>query len=122
MITDTIQSRTIVRAQEQAGNYTFKRMTVRTSRGPVSIVYVYGGSETYQITEGPHHPRCSCPAYKRWHAGTLNGRCKHLVALQMSEQAREDAACRARLEQRAAEVQRAGEQARRMRLDWQEVD
>src|SRR5687768_7914387 len=96
-MTQTLQSRTIARAQEQSANYSFRRMTVKTSRGPVSIVYVFGGSETYQITEGPHHPRCSCPAYKRWHAGTLNGRCKHLVALEITEQAEADAAHRSRL-------------------------
>jgi hypothetical protein len=117
---------TILRAAAQMADYTFRRMTVKTSAGPVSIVYVYGPQgQVYQVTPGRHHYRCSCLQYTKRCAGTLTP-CKHCVMVKSweererraqleQEQAEADAACRARLAARALEVERAGEKARETR-------
>lgn len=110
MITQIKQADTVLRAAEQAGSYTFRRMTVKTSAGPVSVVYVYGGSETYQITEGGHHDRCSCPHYRKRLAGTT-WPCKHILL----KKAHDEAEARA-----AAAVQANRETVRRRQFvnDW----
>ena len=124
ILTETAHTRTVTRAAEQAANYSFRRMTVKTSAGPVSIVYVYGGTETYQITEDRRHDRCTCPHYRKRLAGTLRA-CKHILCKRAWDQEKLAAQVEADLERRAAEVEQSAAQAaraRRLLADWGEVD
>jgi hypothetical protein len=73
-----MQAARIQRARSE--QFRFRLVTIKTSAGPISAVYVTSGANVYTVSPGKHGERCCCGDYTRRCAGTTLA-CKHIVAV-----------------------------------------
>lgn len=94
-------------ARARSQSFSFRLSTVKTSAGPVSVVYVtsHGSGSIYTITRHRHTETCCCPDGLR-NRGT-NQECKHLIAwrLHLEAGAGEVAAVPAMSPERVAKIE-----------------